>query len=96
MVSTFSYPVVDGLVRKVQHITYSNGVQTERHFNKVTDTVPFDVIWVKPRMRTRKTRVKPSWVLVYAIGCAGLNPNATKAEKFVSVDDTLKSRLGLS
>lgn len=47
MTKTTSYPVIAGQIRKVEVISYSNGQISQRTYEKVTDVVPFDVVWLK-------------------------------------------------
>lgn len=64
MTSVLTYPVKDGITQKVETITYSNGVKTQRIYNKVTDVVPFDVIWLTPKIKPLRPRVKTTFSIL--------------------------------
>jgi hypothetical protein len=61
MVSTFSNQLIEGQLRQVQMITYSNGIVSKRIFENPGDTLPMDVIWVKPDVKP----IKASDVITY-------------------------------
>lgn len=42
-----STETIGGKIRKVQTLTYNDGMISKRIFKRVTDIVPFDIIWVK-------------------------------------------------
>lgn len=60
MQSTFSNQVINGQLRQVQTLQYSNGITSRRIFEKPGDSIPMEVIWVK----TSSVRFKPEQVLV--------------------------------
>lgn len=43
MVSVIAMEVIDGVAKKVQRITYNNGLKVRRIYNKVGDIVPAKV-----------------------------------------------------
>lgn len=54
MVSTFSNQIIEGHLRQVQNITYSNGIVSKRIFENPGDKIPMDVVWVKPDVKPIK------------------------------------------
>jgi hypothetical protein len=54
MVSTFSNQLIEGQLRQVQQIRYSNGIVSKRIFENPGDTVPMDVVWVTPDVKPVK------------------------------------------
>lgn len=59
MQSIFTHKVINGQLKKVQELTYNNGIMSRRIFDKPDDVVPSTVIWVKPT----HVVVKPSDVI---------------------------------
>lgn len=55
MLKETSYPVIDGQVKKVEVITYSNGLKSRRLYERATDVVPFEVKWLKRARKPRTT-----------------------------------------
>jgi hypothetical protein len=60
MVSTFSNQVINGRLRQVQTLQYSNGITSRRVFENPGDSIPMSVIWVK----TSSVKVRPEQVLL--------------------------------
>jgi trans-2-enoyl-CoA reductase len=40
-----SIQTIDGQLRRVEHVIYSNGSQVKRMYNSFDSKVPFEIIW---------------------------------------------------
>ena len=58
MQSSFTTQVIDGALKIVQTLNYSNGITSRRIFNSPEDRIPETVIWIKTA-----TTVKPESVI---------------------------------
>jgi len=47
MTITTTMEAINGKVRKVQTLTYNDGMISKRIFKRPTDVVPFDIVWVR-------------------------------------------------
>ena len=47
MTTTFSTSVIDGQLKRVETVNYSNGSIAKRIYDQPQDSVPFEVTWVK-------------------------------------------------
>lgn len=59
MQSSFSNQVINGQLRQVQILNYSNGITSRRVFENPGDAIPMEVTWVK----TSEVRVKKEDVI---------------------------------
>lgn len=48
MLITQSTGMHQGALKKIETVTYSNGISTKRIFDQPQDTVPMEVEWVRP------------------------------------------------
>ncbi len=82
MTSVLSYPTKDGHTKKVETITYSNGMKSQRTYEKVTDVVPFDVIWLTPKIKPLRPRVKTSFRVLMQLAKHAANYKEDKNQPY--------------
>lgn len=46
MISTFNAEMHQGAMRKIETVTYSNAITVKRIYDKFSDNVPSDIVWV--------------------------------------------------